>query len=89
MSTSIYRCLCLDCGADFNVSATIEEKETGGGDKFVCPKCKSKNIHQQFSAGNFIKNIFRHENKGGCGCGGGTCDSTSNSNDSQKNGCCQ
>ena len=69
MAEYIYKC--SDCGNAFSINATIREKEEGKGEKFVCSKCKSKNIKQEFSAGNFIKNIFKGEKgSGGC-CSGG------------------
>jgi len=63
-----YRYKCSDCKNVFEIEATIEEKEEGKSEKFVCLKCKSKNIKQEFSVSNLIKNVFRSDNKsGGCG----------------------
>ena len=76
MATYSYKC--SDCGHGFNVEATIQEKEEGRIEKFACPKCGSKNIKQEFSAGYFLKNIFKCDKKsegccsGGCACDGGT-----------------
>lgn len=75
MNTYTYKC--LDCGNVFGIAATIEEKEGGISEKFICPKCKSKNTKQKFSAGNFFKNIFESDKKSGC-CGSGK----------SKGGCC-
>ncbi|MCX6751397.1 MAG: hypothetical protein NT161_01360 [Candidatus Nomurabacteria bacterium] len=74
MNTYTYKC--LDCKNVFGIMATIEEKEGGISEKFICPKCHSKNTKQEFSAGNFIKNVFKSNDKGGCGSGnnnGGCC----------------
>jgi len=73
MATYAYKC--ADCGEAFEIMATIKEKEEAKGEKFACPKCGSKNIKPEFSAGNFIKNIFKGEEKA-CGCcsDGGDCD---------------
>lgn len=66
-----YTYKCADCGNVFDIEATIQEKEEGKSEKFVCPKCQSKNIKQDFSAGNFLKNVFSGgKDKGGC-CSGG------------------
>lgn len=55
-----YKYKCSGCGNVFDIEATIKEKEEGKNEKFICPKCQSKNIKQEFSAGNFIKNVFRN-----------------------------
>ncbi len=69
MATYTYKC--ADCGNVFDIEASIQEKEEGKSEKFVCPKCQSKNIKQDFSAGNFLKNVFSgRKDKGGC-CSGG------------------
>ncbi|HCP08853.1 MAG TPA: hypothetical protein DIT25_03595 [Candidatus Moranbacteria bacterium] len=71
MATYAYKC--ADCGNVFDIEASIQEKEEGG-EKFACPKCSSKNIQQKFSAGNFLSNVFKGEDKdGGCCSGGGNC----------------
>lgn len=67
---SKYSYKCLDCGYVFDIQASIKEKEEGGGNKFVCPKCRSKIILQKFSSANFVKNIFSGDDKGGGGCCG-------------------
>lgn len=67
MATYIYKC--ADCGNIFGVKATIQEKEESKNEKFICPKCRSKNIKQKFSAGCFIKNIFKSSDACGC-CSG-------------------
>ena len=59
MATYAYKCSA--CGQAFDLKATIQEKEEGK--KFACLKCGSKDIKQEFSAANFIKNIFKGENK--------------------------
>lgn len=74
MTTYTYKC--LDCKNVFDIEATIEEKETGKSEKFICPKCKSRNVKHEFSAGNFIRNVFKGNDRAG-GCGG-----------KNGNGCC-
>lgn len=72
MPSYTYRC--SQCNNVFDIEATIQEKETVTSEKFTCPKCQSKEIQSEFSAGNFLKNIFQNDNpSGGCGCGGGSC----------------
>jgi len=93
-----YNYKCLDCGNTFCIEATIQEKEGGTSEIFVCPKCKLKNIKQVFSATNFIKNIFKSEGKvGGCCSSGDVCNVNSKSDESGKSdrgdknsngGCC-
>lgn len=63
-----YSYKCGDCDSKFEVDASIKEKEEGG-DKFDCPKCKSKNAKQQFSLKSFFSKD-KSEGGGGCGCGG-------------------
>jgi len=75
-----YKYKCSDCGNVFDIEATIQEKEESKSEKFICPKCQSKNIKQEFSAGNFIKNVFKSGGKAGGCCSGG--DKNSNG------GCC-
>lgn len=87
MATYAYKC--SDCDHVFDLKATIKEKEEGKNAKFVCPKCQSKNIKQEFSAANFIKNVFKGDNKaGGCGCGRGAGDSDNKSNHKDDDSCC-
>ena len=59
MATYAYKCSV--CGQVFDIKATIQEKEEGK--KFACAKCGSKDIKREFSVANFIKNIFKGENK--------------------------
>lgn len=67
MATYGYKCSA--CGQAFEIKATIKEKEEGKSEKFACPKCGSKNIKPEFSAVNFIKNVFTGELKAGaCAC---------------------
>lgn len=87
-----YKYKCLTCNDIFNINATIQEKEEGKKDKFSCPKCQSKNIKEQFSASNFMKNIFT-DDKGCCCSGGNTCKPTKNKDNdcgckNNKGGCC-
>ncbi|MFA6993767.1 MAG: FmdB family zinc ribbon protein [Patescibacteria group bacterium] len=73
-----YNYQCQDCQAEFEVQATLKEKEEKSDKKFHCPKCQSQKISQQFSAANFVKNIFKDDggkgaggccSSGGCQCG--------------------
>src|SRR3989339_244191 len=64
MATYTYKC--LDCANIFEIQATIQEKEEGTSDKFICPGCLSKNLSQEFSAVNFIKNIFKNNSQSCC-----------------------
>ncbi|MFH1657126.1 MAG: FmdB family zinc ribbon protein [bacterium] len=65
---AIYKYKCSDCGNIFDIQATIQEKEAGNGEKFICPKCQSKNIKSKVSVANFVKNICKGEDS--CGCSG-------------------
>lgn len=73
MATYTYKC--LDCAVSFDVEATIKEKEDGRGESFMCPKCGSANIKQEFSITSFVKNVFKDdEEKGGCCSDKNCCD---------------
>jgi len=87
MPTYSYKC--LGCGQVFDVRATLQEKEEGKGGKFTCPKCRSNNLKQEFSAANFVKNIFA-EDKAGCCPGESAGDDTQNKKDKDdgKGSCC-
>lgn len=65
MATYTYKC--LDCDNVFEIEATIQDKEENIGDKFICPKCKSESIKQEFSMTNFFRNVFSGDS-GGAGC---------------------
>ncbi|MDO8668037.1 MAG: zinc ribbon domain-containing protein [bacterium] len=84
MATYTYKC--SDCGEVFDVKASIKEKEEGKSEKFTCPKCQSKNIKQEFSAVNFVKNVFKGSEKtdGSC-CGDSVCDTNPKS---EEKDCC-
>jgi len=96
MATYAYKC--SGCGNVFDIEATIQEKEEGKSEKFSCPRCQSKNIKQEFSAGNFIKNIFKNGNKTeGCCSNGAVCGASRKPNEKENNnyedknshgGCC-
>jgi putative FmdB family regulatory protein len=77
-----YTYKCSDCGNVFDIEATMQEKEEGKSEKFMCPVCKSKKIKQDFSPVNFLRNVFRADNNvGGCCSGGKSCeDKTSKEN---------
>ncbi|MDP2860792.1 MAG: hypothetical protein Q8N98_03720 [bacterium] len=70
MNTYTYKC--ADCENLFNVKATLEEKESGLGERPACPKCQSKNIKEHFSSANFLKNIFAGNQGCRCSSGGGS-----------------
>jgi len=85
MATYTYKCSA--CGQVFNLKATIKEKEEGKGEKFVCPKCGAKDIKPEFSAANFIKNVFKGDHKtGACACGS-DCEPEKKDKDDQGCGC--
>jgi len=68
----LYSYKCDNCGAEFDISATLEEKENNNPEKFRCPECESVEIKQQLTGGNFISSggDIRGGCSGGCcGCG--------------------
>ncbi len=91
-----YSYQCQNCGNVFDIEATLQEKEEGGK-KFICPKCGSKEIKQNISTLDFIKNLAASYSSGGC-CGGGSAGNIKcqpNQNNSKccgdkkdNNGCC-
>ncbi|EKD43387.1 MAG: hypothetical protein ACD_72C00297G0001 [uncultured bacterium] len=89
-----YKYRCSDCGNVFGIEATIREKEECASEKFICPQCHSMNVRSEFSAKNFIKNIFNIDNKAGCCSGDNSSDASCkpNKKDSHgsgnSNGCC-
>lgn len=85
MSKYCYKC--DKCGCNFEITASIKEKEEGKGEKFICPKCGSNEIKQEFSAINFTKNIFGSGKKDGCCCGEDSCCGGEKSEEGGK-GCC-
>jgi len=42
----VYEYVCKKCGADFEITARWDERET----KAVCPHCKSKEVEPKFSS---------------------------------------
>jgi predicted nucleic acid-binding Zn ribbon protein len=67
-----YNYKCEDRGAEFEIKATLEEKEKENIEKFKCLSCGSIKIKQQITGANFISKSDSH---GGCagGCCGGMC----------------
>lgn len=64
----------MDCDNAFEIEATIQEKEEEKNEKFICPKCQSRNVRYDFLPFNFFKNVFKGESKaGGCCSGGNSC----------------
>ncbi len=53
MMTYSYKC--NNCNQEFEVRATLAEKEKLDPDKFKCPDCGSTEIKQIIGACNFIK----------------------------------
>ena len=78
-----YNYKCNDCGKNFEVKATLKEKETK---TFSCPHCKSENTKSQFSVLNFLKNTFGKSEEKSCCSGDSCCDSKSN--DAEEKKCC-
>jgi len=91
MTTYSYKC--SNCDNVFDIEATIQEKEESKGEKFVCPKCQSKNIKQKFSVINFIKNVFKSDGKSnGCCSDGNICDinyKPNNKKEDKEKNCCE
>jgi putative FmdB family regulatory protein len=82
-----YAFKCSACGAAFNLEASLKEKEAGKSEKFTCPECRSKNIKPEFSAANFIKNVFKADNKS-CGCSGEKAGRGDNQIEEKAGDCC-
>jgi DNA-directed RNA polymerase subunit RPC12/RpoP len=77
---------CLECGKNFEIKATLREKEENHPQIFQCPNCISTRIKERFSIINFIRNIgVKNET---CGCSGGSCAPKDNCCDSKSN-CCE
>jgi putative FmdB family regulatory protein len=53
MMTYSYKC--NQCNQEFEIRATLEEKEKSSPDKFRCPHCGSTEIIQTIKACNFVK----------------------------------
>jgi putative FmdB family regulatory protein len=64
-----YNYKCEECGWEFEIKASLEEKEKNDSTKFKCLNCNSIKIKQQITGASFIS---KGENKNGC-CGGGCC----------------
>jgi putative FmdB family regulatory protein len=69
---------CLNCNIKFEISASINQKESGF--EAVCPKCSATETVQLFNNVNFVKSGSRSANtafksSGGCGpnSGSGCC----------------
>ena len=69
----VYNYKCEDCGVDFEIKATLEEKEENSAEKFKCLSCGSIKIKQQITGASFISK--GGDSRGGCsgGCCGGIC----------------
>ncbi len=79
-----YNYKCNDCGKNFEVKATLKEKETK---TFSCPQCKSENTKSQFSLTKFLKNAFgKSEADKPCYSGDSCCGSKPDETDKKK--CC-
>jgi len=66
----IYSYKCNACSTDFEIKASLSEKEEMSKSLFKCPQCASNNIQQVICASGVVKNL---NNSGGCsgGCCGG------------------
>ena len=51
----IYSYKCNKCNQEFEIKATLAEKEKTSPDKFKCPNCGSTEITQIMKACNFVK----------------------------------
>ncbi len=47
---AIYSYACDRCGARFDISATLEQKESGDPGIFQCPDCQATTITRQFTS---------------------------------------
>jgi len=65
----IYSYKCNKCSDNFEIKASLKEKEEMSQSKFKCPKCESNNIQQVILASGIVKNLNSHGCSGGC-CGG-------------------
>lgn len=86
MATYSYKC--SDCSNKFDIEATIEEKEMNSKEKFVCPKCKSSKIKQEFSISNFFKSAFNNKKSWECCSEKGSCSTTCESKRKDKKWWC-
>lgn len=68
----IYPYKCNQCNEEFEVKASLSEKEEMSKNKFKCKECGSNNIQQVITASGVVKSS---NNSGGCGrgCCGGSC----------------
>lgn len=60
----LYDFRCVDCGATFEVRASIKDKEAGL--TLICPVCQSQNAQQLVTAGSLLRGPSRN---GGATCG--------------------
>ena len=66
----VYEFKCKPCGASYEVTATVKEKETGLTTH--CPKCGSAAATQVFSGFMLGKGAKAGRPRKGCGCGPGS-----------------
>jgi putative FmdB family regulatory protein len=61
-----YSYQCQKCNENFDIKATLKEKEESPKDKFLCPSCSSFDIKQNFSPIGFLKGISKKDSP--CSC---------------------
>jgi len=68
----LYEYHCHECGENFEIKATLEQKEKKDSEIFFCPVCKSKNIEQVIKSVNCSTGGSAKKSgccpHGGCGC---------------------
>lgn len=69
----LYNYKCENCDKEFEIKASLEDKESSDPEIFNCPACGSVNVKQQLTEANFISKSG--DGHGGCagGCCGGVC----------------
>ncbi len=66
-----YQFVCGKCQNEFTVEASFAEYDRK--EKFVCPKCGSKEIAQKIGGNVFLTGLGGGGCSGNCGCGCGGC----------------
>jgi predicted nucleic acid-binding Zn ribbon protein len=80
-----YSYKCADCDNVLKIEASIQQKEEGS---FKCTKCHSENVKQEFSVGDFLKNVFKGEEDSCCGSGGCCGEEVEEMKEEESSGCC-
>ena len=67
-----YSYKCNKCNQEFEIRATLAEKEKSSSDKFKCPNCGFSEITQIIKACNFVKGSGEKDSQPNS-CPTGTC----------------